>query len=86
MQDAASAHAGVRLVWSAEGENGMAEGDAKKTAQTLIRLHGGEAEARAQDMLAFCKANGNTVGARVWQRVLVSLAELRKPATSKVVH
>ncbi len=62
----------------------MAEGDAKKTAQTLIRLHGSDAEARAQEMLAFCKASGNTMGARVWQRVLISIAELRKPAKKQV--
>ncbi|MEO1019038.1 MAG: hypothetical protein AAFY56_15290 [Pseudomonadota bacterium] len=64
----------------------MAEGDAKRTAETLIRLHGEDAEARAQEMLAFCKANGNRVGARVWQRVLISLAELRKTPPAKRVH
>ncbi len=66
--------------------SGMAEGDAKKTALTLIRPHGLEAEARAQEMLAFCKANGNTVGARVWQRVLISIQELRNTPQKKLVH
>lgn len=51
--------------------------DAVRTAETLVRLYGDRAETEARDLWHFYRRTGATNAARVWQRVLTTLAALR---------
>ncbi len=51
--------------------------DAVRTAETLLRLYGDRAETEARDLWQFHRDTGATNAARVWQRVLTTLAALR---------
>ena len=53
------------------------ETEAMRTAQTLMRLHGDRAESEARDLWQMHRRTGATNAARVWQRVLETLAALR---------
>ncbi|TVQ36690.1 MAG: hypothetical protein EA356_05350 [Geminicoccaceae bacterium] len=51
--------------------------DAIRTAEALLRLYGDRAEAEARDLWRLHRQSGATNAARVWQRVLSTLAALR---------
>jgi hypothetical protein len=51
--------------------------DAHRTAEALRRLYGDRAEIEARDLWQLYRRTGATNAARVWQRVLSTLAALR---------
>jgi hypothetical protein len=53
------------------------DSDARRTAEALLRLYGDRAEAEAHDLWRLHRSHGATNAARVWQRVLSTLASLR---------
>lgn len=53
------------------------DADAYGIAESLVRLHGDGAEAEARDLWRLYRDTGATNAARVWQRVLQTLAALR---------
>ncbi len=61
------------------------EADALRTARTLLRLHGEHAEREAQTLWQMHRNAGATTAARVWQRVLTTLASLRT-GERRVLH
>lgn len=61
------------------------DGDALRTAQALLRLHGERAETEARELWQMYRAVGATNAARVWQRVLTTLASMRS-VSHDVLH
>ncbi len=53
------------------------KGDAFRTAEALLRLYGDRAELEAREIWRLHKSAGATNAARVWQRVLDTIAALR---------
>jgi hypothetical protein len=53
------------------------QGEAGRIARALVRLHGERAEAEAGELWRLYKDSGATNAARVWKRVLTTLAALR---------
>ena len=53
------------------------DGELHRTAETLLRLYGDRAEHEARDLWRIHHRAGATNAARVWQRVLTTLAALR---------
>lgn len=60
----------------------MAEQDSQQTAQMMIRLHGLQAQAIADERIAEMRQTGDTAGLDHWQRVQTAIRELRRTASS----
>lgn len=52
--------------------------DAKETARMMIRLHGLQAQAIAQERVAEMRQQGDTAGLDHWQHVHTAICELRQ--------
>lgn len=52
--------------------------DAKETARMMIRLHGLQAQAIAQERVAEMRQQGDTAGLDHWQLVHTAIRELRQ--------
>ena len=61
------------------------DADALRTAKIMVRLHGDEAEREAHALYKLHTQAGATTAARVWQRVLTTLASLRADR-KRVLH
>jgi hypothetical protein len=54
--------------------------DARETAQMMIRLHGLQAQAVAEEHAAELRLKGDTAGLDHWQQVHAAIRELRRTA------
>ena len=52
--------------------------DAKETARMMIRLHGLQAQAVAQQHVSEMRHQGNTAGLDHWQHVHTAICEMRQ--------
>jgi hypothetical protein len=61
----------------------MPEPHSRQTAQMMIRLHGLQAQAIAEERIAEMRQQGDTLGLDHWQQVQTAIRELRRTAPSE---
>ncbi len=60
----------------------MTDQDAQSTARMMIRLHGLQAQAIAQERMSEMRQQGDTAELERWQSVDLAIRELRRTARS----